>query len=259
MRFGLLGPLAVWDEATYVPIMAGKQRILLAALLLQANHVVQPDHLIDLTWDGRPPGSARKTLHNYMTRLRQGLGAPGRDRIHTRSSGYLLEVGPRELDLLRFAQLRADGRTAARAGAWETASARLTAALQLWRGQPLADVPSQTLMLCEVPRLTELRLETLESRIEVDLQLGRHREVIADLHHLVAANPLNERLRELLMVALYRSGQQAAALAAYQQAWRLLTGELGIEPGLTLRELNARVLRSDPDLMLTRDRSGRTA
>jgi DNA-binding SARP family transcriptional activator len=236
MRFGLLGPLAVWDEATYVPIMAGKQRILLAALLLQANHVVQPDHLIDLTWDGRPPGSARKTLHNYMTRLRQGLGAPGRDRIHTRSSGYLLEVGPRELDLLR-----------------------LTAALQLWRGQPLADVPSQTLMLCEVPRLTELRLETLESRIEVDLQLGRHREVIADLHHLVAANPLNERLRELLMVALYRSGQQAAALAAYQQAWRLLTRELGIEPGLTLRELNARVLRSDPDLMLTRDRSGRTA
>src|SRR5258706_651171 len=152
-------------------------------------------------------------------------------------------------DRTRSGWLRAAGRAGARAGAWSAAWDQLSAALLLWRGPPLADVPSRLLTETEVPRLAEMRLDALEARIDADLHLGRHREVIAELQPLVSAEPLRERLHEFLMLALYRSGQRAAALDAYRRAWRQLVDQAGIEPRPGLRELNQRILRSDPALL----------
>jgi DNA-binding SARP family transcriptional activator len=251
VEFGLLGPLVVSVGGSRVMVSAGKQRVLLAVLLLRANEVVAPAELARFVWEGHPPETARVTLQNYIKRLRQLLGPQGYERIVTRPAGYLIEIGPGELDVARFAELQASGLASARAGSWEHASAQLAAGLALWRGQPLADVPSQVLALTEVPRLTEMRLETAEARIDADLRLGRHREVIAELQALAGAEPMRERLHELLMLALYRSGQQAAALDAYRRARRHLVDELGIEPGPGLRELNQQILRADPALLLT--------
>jgi DNA-binding SARP family transcriptional activator/tetratricopeptide (TPR) repeat protein len=248
VEFGLLGPLVVRAGGVVVPVTAGKQRVLLAALLVRANQVVATEELAGAVWGGRPPGTARVTLQNYVKRLRRALGPEGYERIVTRPAGYLVAAGVGELDVTRFAELSAVGRAAARAGAWEHASAQLAAALSLWRGQPLADVPSPRLLAAEVPRLAEMRLAAAEARIDADLHLGRHREVIAEVAALAAAEPLRERLHELLMLALYRSGQQAAALAAYRTARRQLIDQIGIEPGPALRQLNQQILRSDPVL-----------
>jgi DNA-binding SARP family transcriptional activator len=245
VEFGLLGPLLVRVGGVPVRVSAGKQRVLLAALLVRVNQVVGVDDLADAVWEGQPPDSARVTLQNYVKRLRQALGPSGYERIATRPTGYLIEAVPGELDLTRFARIQASGQAAARAGAWASASAQLSTALSLWRGAPLADVPSPRLRQAEVPRLAEMRLDALEARIDADLHLGRHREVIAELQPLVTAEPLRERLHELLMLALYRSGQQAAALSAYRRARRHLVDQVGIEPGPALRELNQRILRSD--------------
>jgi len=250
VEFGLLGPLVVRASGSRVTVSAGKQRVLLAALLLRGNQVVPAADLTRFVWEGGPPGTARVTLQNYVKRLRQALGPSGYERIVTRPAGYLIEVGAGELDVAQFGVLQAAGQAAARAGAWERASAQLAEALALWRGQPLADVPSQVLAMAEVPRLTEMRLDALEARIDADLHLGRHREVVAELQSLAAAEPLRERLHELLMLALYRSGQQAAALAAYRAARRQLVDELGIEPGPVLRDLNQRILQADSALLL---------
>jgi DNA-binding SARP family transcriptional activator/tetratricopeptide (TPR) repeat protein len=249
VEFGLLGPLVVRAGDAPVVVSAGKQRVLLAALLLRANQVVASAELAEAVWEGSPPETARVTLQNYVKRLRRVLGPAGYERIVTRPAGYVIEVGPGELDVARFAELRAGGLAAVRAGAWDSAVAQLGTALGLWRGQPLADVPSQVLMVAEVPRLAGMRLEVAEGRIDAELHLGRHREVIAELQALAGAEPLQERLHELLMLALYRSGQQAAALAAYQQARRQLIDKLGIEPGPGLRELNQKILQSDPALL----------
>jgi DNA-binding SARP family transcriptional activator len=250
VEFGLLGPLVVRSGGSGVSVSAGKQRVLLAALLLRANQVVSSADLAAAIWEGHPPETARVTLQNYVKRLRQALGPAGYERIVTRPAGYLIEVGPGELDVAGFGDLQAVGRAAARAGAWETASAKFGAALALWRGQPLADVPSKMLAVTEVPRLAGMRLDALEARIDADLHLGRHREVIAELQALAQDEPLRERLHELLMLALYRSGQQAAALAAYRRARRHLVEEIGIEPGPGLRDLNQKILRSDRALLL---------
>jgi len=250
VEFGLLGPLVVRSGGRGVSVSAGKQRVLLAALLLRANQVVSSADLAAAIWEGHPPETARVTLQNYVKRLRQALGPAGYERIVTRPAGYLIEVTPGELDVTGFGELQASGRAAARAGVWDTASAQFAAALALWRGQPLADVPSQVLAVAEVPRLAGMRLDAVEARIDADLHLGRHREVIAELQALAGAEPLRERLHELLMLALYRSGQQADALAAYRQARRHLVEEIGIEPGPGLRDLNQKILRSDRALLL---------
>jgi DNA-binding SARP family transcriptional activator len=249
VEFGLLGPLVVRAGGSRVTVSAGKQRVLLAALLLRAGQVVPAADLTRFVWEGRPPGTARVTLQNYIKRLRQALGPSGYERIVTRPAGYLIEVSAGELDVARFGDLQAAGQAAARAEVWGQASAQLGEALALWRGQPLADVPSRVLAVTEVPRLAEMRLDALEARIDADLHLGRHREVVAELQSLASAEPLRERLHELLMLALYRSGQQAAALAGYRAARRQLVDELGIEPGPALRELNQRILRSDRALL----------
>jgi len=249
MEFGLLGPLVVRSDGTLIPVTAGKQRVLLAALLLRANQMVGVDELAHAVWEGCPPGSARVTLQNYVKRLRQVLGPAGHERIVTGPAGYQIEAGPAELDLARFGELTAAGRAAARAGEWPAASAQLGAALALWRGQPLADVPSRTLALTEVPRLAEMRFDAREARIDADLHLGRHAEVIGELQSLVAAEPLRERLQELLMLALFRSGREDEALAAYRRARRQLVEDIGIEPGPGLRSLEQAILRSDPALL----------
>jgi DNA-binding SARP family transcriptional activator/tetratricopeptide (TPR) repeat protein len=243
VEFGLLGPLLVRSGDTPIQVSAGKQRVLLAVLLLHANQVVAADDLASAIWQDNRPETARVTLQNYVMRLRHSLGPAGYERIVSRPSGYLIEVHRGELDVAQFVELHGAGLAAARAGAWEDASGQLAEALRLWRGKPLADVPSP-LLAAEVSRLAEMRLVALETRIDADLHLYRHHELIPELGALATAEPLRERLHELLMVALYRSGQQAAALAAYRHARRQLVDELGIEPGPALRELNQRIRQS---------------
>jgi DNA-binding SARP family transcriptional activator/tetratricopeptide (TPR) repeat protein len=257
-EFCLLGPLLVRCGGAVVPVTAGKQRVVLAALLLSANRVVSLDELDAALWGEAPPASARATLQNYVKRLRQALAGTG-PRIRTLPHGYLITVAAGELDVSRFEGLLGRAGKAAEEGAWGRAAVQLRAALGLWRGEPLAGVPSQLLAGREVPRLAELRLAAVEARIEADLHLGRHAGVVAELGQLAGAHPLRERLHALLMLALYRDGQQAGALAAYQRARRVLVGRLGIEPGAGLRRLQQQILTADPALLLPEPAPGAAA
>jgi DNA-binding SARP family transcriptional activator len=250
MEFGLLGPLTVRHGATVVPVPPGNQRALLAALLLQAGRVVPVDDIAETLWGAGPPPSAAVTVRNYVKRLRQALGEGGRDRISFRQHGYLISVGEDELDVSRFENLLASAAAAARVGSWDQAAALAQEALWLWRGEPLADIDSDVLALRERPRLAELGLQAVETRVEAELRLGRHNEVLAEVQRLAADHPLREHLHALLMLALYRCGRQAEALTAYQQARAVLVGELGIEPGAELRDLQQQILAADPALDL---------
>jgi DNA-binding SARP family transcriptional activator/tetratricopeptide (TPR) repeat protein len=246
-EFCLLGPLAVRARGEQLPIPPGQQRVLLAALLLAAGRPVSTDELTDLLWGDAPPPSSRLSLQNCVMRLRRSL-RDSAAAIRTEPGGYRIQTGPDALDITRFEAALAAGRTAARAGAWADASRRLAGGLALWRGAPLADVPSDVLAARERPRLAELRLQALETRIGADLRLGRAPDVIAELRQLVAREPLRERLHGLLMTALYQDGQPAAALAAYQDASEILVEELGAEPGPELRRLHRQVRDGDPAL-----------
>jgi DNA-binding SARP family transcriptional activator len=242
MQFCLLGPLLVRRGDAVVPVPAAKHRVLLAALLLESGRPVGLDELTEVLWGPAPPVTARVSLQNYVMRLRRILADDGPPRIVTQPGGYLINVGPGELDVIQFESALAAGRSAARAGAWADAAAVLAGGLALWRGEPLSAVPSEVLLAREVPRLAELRLQALEARIDAELHLGRAAEVIVELRGLVAAQPLRERLHALLMTALARDGQQAGALAAYQAARRVLVDELGAEPGPELQRLQQQVL-----------------
>jgi DNA-binding SARP family transcriptional activator/Tfp pilus assembly protein PilF len=242
MEFCLLGPMLVRCGGEVIPIPPGKQRAVLAALLLDAGRVVTLDGLAEVLWGPQPPPSARVTVQNYVKRLRKALPA----RIATYPHGYLISVDAGELDVSRFEALLASARAAAGDGRWDSAGAQARAALELWRGEPLADVGSEFLAAREVPRLAELRLQALEARLDADLHLGHHVAAIAELRRLVVAHPPREHLHALLMLALYRDGRQAEALAAYQAARRVLVDEFGLEPGAELREVNQRILAGDP-------------
>jgi DNA-binding SARP family transcriptional activator/tetratricopeptide (TPR) repeat protein len=246
--FSLLGPLLVRVGDEILPIQAGKQRALLAALLLRPNQMVSRDDLAEVLWGGHPPPSGRVTLQNYVKRLRKTLAGSGETRIRTLQDGYLIFVRHAELDVLQFEALHQHARDAARAGAWQQAADDLRLALSLWRGEPLADVASELLLLREVPRLAELRLQATQERIGADLRLGRHADVIAELRGLTAAYPLRERLHAMLMLALYRDGQQSEALATFRRVRQLLVEELGAEPGRELRQLEQQILTGDPAL-----------
>jgi DNA-binding SARP family transcriptional activator len=248
MEFGLLGPLLVRQDGAAVPVSTGKQRALLVALLLNANRPVPTEQLAEVLWGPSPPPSARASLHNHVMRLRKALADADHSRIAGLNDGYMINVRTGELDVERFEASLSAAREAARGKSWAEAADLLRTALTLWRGQPLSGVPPAALMLQEAPRLAEMRLQALESRIDADLHLGRHAEVIAELGLLAAANPLREHVRALLMLALYRCGRQAEALAAYQQARSVLVDEVGIEPGNELRELHQRILADDPEL-----------
>jgi len=250
MEFGLLGPLRVRCGETVLPVPQGNQRALLAMLLLDAGRVVSLDDIAETLWGAAPPPSATATIRNYVRRLRQALGEAGQQRIGFRRGGYLISVAEDELDVSQFGSLLASARAAARVGSWDQAAAQARQALSLWRGEPLADIESDPLVLRERPRLAEMRLQAVETRVEAELHLGSHNEVLPELQRLAADHPLREHLHALLMTALYRSGRPAEALAAYQQARTVLVEELGIEPGSELQKLQQQILAEDPALDL---------
>jgi DNA-binding SARP family transcriptional activator len=194
MEFCLLGPLQVRRAGQLVPLRHAKLRAVPAALLLRAGRPVSVDELAEtLWWPGDPPPSAAVTIRNYVKRLRQALGDVDRARISTRPGGYLIRVEAGGLDVTRFAALVGSAQAAGRDGGWDTVAARARAALALWRGEPLTDVPSELLAARERPWLADLRLQAIEARVEADLHLGRPAEVITELQQLVAAHPLRER------------------------------------------------------------------
>jgi len=248
VEFGLLGPLVVRCEGASVPIAKGRQRALLAALLLDVGHLVTVRQLTDVLWGDTPPAMARAALHNQIRRLRDALDGVGRDRILTQPGGYLIHLEPGELDVIRMQDLLADARAAARAREWDRASAIAADAVLLWRGEPLADLGSEALTR-RSPYLTEIYLQAVETRLEAGLNLGRHADVTSELRRLIAEHPFREHAYALLMLALYRSGSQGEALAVYQAARRLLAGELGCEPGPELQRLHQRILEGDRQLV----------
>ena len=249
MEFGLLGPLVVRDGTRTVTVSAPQQRVLLAALLLNAGRVVSLDALAEVLWDGESPAGARSALHSAVQRLRATLGPSGADLIETQPPGYLITLEDAQLDVRAFGMLASRGHAAAEAGRWTEAADQLRQALGLWRGEPLADVESLLLRDREVPPIVDQRLQALATRIDADLQLGRHGEVVAELRQLVAAYPLQEQFHAQLMLSLYRSGRQADALAAFQDVRRVLADELGIDPGPELTVLHQRILAADSELL----------
>ncbi|HEX5406485.1 MAG TPA: tetratricopeptide repeat protein [Pseudonocardiaceae bacterium] len=231
---------------------------MLALLLLNAGRVVSMDELAETLWGAGPPPSASVTLQNYVKRLRHTLGAAGRDLILTEPPGYTVTIDTDEFDVSRFEALLGDVRAAMRAGSWRTTAERARAALSLWRGEPLADIESDTLTTREVPRLTEMRLQALEIRVEADLRLGGHAEVVPELERLVDTFPFRENLYALLMLALSGSGRRADALAAYQRVRRTLVDEIGIEPCAKLRDLHQRIMNDGPTSRLPVGAGART-
>jgi DNA-binding SARP family transcriptional activator len=239
--YRILGPLEVVDGDRTLTLGGPKQRSLLALLLLRANEVVATETLIDRLWDERPPSTAAKVVQVQVWRLRRALGA---EALVTRPPGYLLQVGAEEYDLARFEQLVGDARGASPA----VAAGKLREALALWRGTPLADLAHEDFATAEVARLEELRVIALEQRVEADLALGQHGELVPELEALVGEHPYRESLHGQLMLALYRSGRQADALERFQALRRLLDEELGLEPGEQLKQLQKAILAHDPSL-----------
>jgi DNA-binding SARP family transcriptional activator len=252
-EFGILGPLEVSRCGRAVPLGGPRQRAVLALLLLEPNRVVSLDRLAEDVWGGHPPDGWVTTVQTYVSHLRQALepdrarGAAG-EVLVTRNPGYLLRVDREQLDAARFQDGFAAGRAALEAGRHAEAAGTLRQALGLWRSGVLADLADYAFTRPEATRLEELRLAAVEARIDADLALGRHDTLTAELEQLVAEHPVRERLHGQLMLALYRSGQQADALAAYRRVRDLLAGELGIDPGEPLRRLHAAVLAQDPAL-----------
>jgi WD40 repeat protein/DNA-binding SARP family transcriptional activator len=248
MEFGLLGPLVVYRDGFDVPLPPGKQRVVLAALLLKTNRMVSLDELAETLWGEGPPATARATMQTYVMRLRKALGDADHGRIVTQPGGYQISVAAGELDVTRCEALLRSAWAAAQENCWDRSAGEARAALALWRGEPLEDVESELLAVREVPRLAELQLQALETRIDADLHLGRQSEVIGELRHLASAHPLRERFHAQLMLALYRDGRQGEALAAYRDAREVLIGELGVDPGPELQDLHERILNADPGL-----------
>jgi DNA-binding SARP family transcriptional activator/tetratricopeptide (TPR) repeat protein len=247
VRFGLLGPLQVVDGSGAAQVVpAAKQRIVLAALLLAGGSTVSAPSLAEALWDASPPPNAPSVMRTYVIRLRRALGPVGA-RVIGGPPGWAVDLrAAGEFDLAEVELLWRTSQEAAEAEQWRQASLLLGQALSLWRGEPLADVPSAALARREAERLAELRLQLTEAHVGADLSLGRHSELVAELRRLVAEHPLREHLRAQLMLACYRCGQQAAALEVYRDAHRTLAEELGVEPGDELRQMHQRILAADP-------------
>jgi len=252
VEFRILGPLEAVHEGHSIPLGAAKQRALLAILLIHANQVVSVDRLIDDLWGDEPPDTSAHVVQVYVSQLRKVLERAGDSgqRLATRRPGYVLNVVPDELDLLQFERLVEEGTTLLPEDP-PLAAKLLRQALVVWRGPALADFAFESFALHEVERLEEMRLAALESRIGADLASGRHAELIGELDALVSQHPFRERLQEHRMLALYRSGRQAEALQAYQQARQILVEELGIDPRPALQRLERGILEQDPSLEWT--------
>jgi DNA-binding SARP family transcriptional activator len=242
MEFRILGPLEVVDDGRPVALDRRLSRALLAYLLLHANEPVSSERLVDELWGEKPPKTAVASLQNYVSRLRRSIG-PGRLRLE--AAGYVLRVDPERFDLARFDRLVAEAQTAST----NDRAQLLRAAIALWRGEPLEDLAFEEFAQREIAHLTERLLTAVESRIDADLELGGGAELVEELEGLVAAHPLRERMRGQLMVALYRAGRQADALAAYRDARQTLQDELGLDPSDELRALERRILEHDPALV----------
>ena len=245
MEFRILGPLEVRHEGRPLRIGGAKERALLVLLLLHADEPVSVDRLIDELWGESPPTTARKSLQVRVAVLRRALRG---DVLITRGDAYLIRLQPDQLDLRRFEQMLADGSDALAAGDAHVAITVLREALALWRGPALADFAYESFAQVAIARLEELRLHALELRIEAQLDLSLHAEVIAELEELVAVHPARERLRGLLMLALYRDGRQTEALDLYRRTREELVAELAIEPGPALQKLQQAILRQDSSL-----------
>jgi predicted ATPase/DNA-binding SARP family transcriptional activator/class 3 adenylate cyclase len=248
VEFRILGPLQVLEGERELPLDSPKERSLLAVLLLHAGAVVSRERLIEELWGESPPPTAGKALNVHVSRLRKALARNGDDAIVTRTPGYALELEPKRLDAARFERLVAEARGRTAAGDMRSAHALLREALALWRGPALAGVELESAARNEVGRLEELRLAAEMDRIDCELALGLHEQLISELEALVAEHPLRERLRGQLMLALYRSGRQADALRRYRETRATLVEELGIEPSLPLQRLENAILNQDPSL-----------
>lgn len=245
LELRLLGPLEAVRDGRTLELGGAQQRALLAVLLLHRGAVVSADVLIDQLWDRRPPPTAAKTVHVYVSRVRKVLGD---GVLLTRGHGYLLAVEPAQVDAERFESLADAGNEALHEGDPRTAAERLREALSLWRGPALADFTYAPFAESHIARLEERRLAALEDRIEAELELGRHAALVGELEELVREHPLRERLLAQLMLALYRSGRQADALATYRRARETMIDELGLEPGSRLRQLELAMLAQDREL-----------
>ena len=251
MEFRILGPLEVVEGENVVPIPGAKERGVLAVLLLHANELVSSDRLVEDLWSEDAPASGRKSLQVRIANLRRALGARG-EALVTHAPGYVLRLRPDELDLDRFERLVGSAE-----GAEPRAAAQLLReALALWRGDPLADLAYEAFVQGPAARLSEVRLNAVEKRIDAELELGLHGDLVRELTGLVSEHPLREGLRGQLMLALYRAGRQAEALDAYRDARRTLTEQLGLEPGPALQRLERAILAHDPSLELGSRRSG---
>jgi DNA-binding SARP family transcriptional activator/ABC-type branched-subunit amino acid transport system substrate-binding protein len=257
LEFRILGPLEARLDEEAVNLGGARQRGVLALLLVNAGTAVSSDRLIDELWGEDPPRDAGAALQAHISRLRKLLEPDhgGEPRvIVTTSAGYVIRVGPGELDLLRFEELVAAGRRQLDAGEADAAGKALREALALWRGRPLANLETEAFAQQPIRDLDELWLDGLEARIDADLRCGRHADLTRELAAVARRHPLRERLRAQLMLALYRSGRQAEALESYAELRRTLVEERGLEPGRELRELQEAILRQDPAL----DASART-
>ncbi|TML29522.1 MAG: hypothetical protein E6G26_03470 [Actinobacteria bacterium] len=258
MDYRILGPLEAFDGERALSLGGTRQRSVLALLLLRAQEALTRDVIIDELWGETPPPTAAKVLQNCISALRKEL-PDGGAALRTVGGAYALEVASGELDRDRFEQGLAKGRAALAAGESEEAAEQLRTALALWRGGPLSDFSYEHFAQEEIARLEELHVEAVEDRIDADLAGGRAEGLVAELEALVGRHPLRERLRRQLMLALYRTGRQAEALAAYRDARRTLLGELGIEPTRALQELEKAILAQDPAIDVEPRRAARAA
>lgn len=246
MRFRALGSVQVWDGTSWVGIRAPQQRLVLALLLTQAGRVVTLDRLVREIWPYDPPRAAVGTIQTYMLRLRRLFG--DERTLLTKGSGYQLVVASDDIDIQVFERLVSTGRQALAQGRLAAGADRLSAALGLWRGPAMADVPESPTVAAEAARLELHRVAAFEDQAEARLALGRHAGVVDELRRLVHEHPFRERLLGQLMLALYRCGQPVDALATYRQGQRLLRDELGLDPCPELRRLEHAIRVDDPRL-----------
>ncbi|MFG7940485.1 AfsR/SARP family transcriptional regulator [Streptomyces cacaoi] len=261
MRYEVLGPLRVQTDDGATSIAARKSEMILATLLARYGQVVSVSQLVDELWGEDVPRHATAGLHVHVSQLRKFLRKGGRTTtpILTRSPGYLLELGDDEFDLLDFQRLTREGKAFQRAGDHHRAVDRLQAALSLWRGKAPDFADPGPIIGGFVAWLSECRLESIDALVESTLRLGGHSEMIGFLYSMIVEQPLHESFYQQLMVALYRSGRRADALRVYNDARTTLRGELGLDPGPSLRILQARILHEDAnatDLPLTSPATG---
>ena len=248
VKFRVLGSMEYGDDESSTPLGGPKQRAVLAILISNAGNLVSADSLIDAIWGDDPPRSVRSSLHSYVSNLRVAIGGG----IERSGSGYRIDIDPAQVDVVLFERLLDEARSSLNTNP-SAAADTLRSALSLWRGRPYADLIDIPGLQPEIRRLEDLRLLAVESRIDADLSMGRHRSVVGELESLAAEYPLREGFRIRHMIALYRDGRQAEALRAYAQTKEYLATELGVEPTPELQDIEDRILMHDPELLLQGD------